>query len=220
MDSKRALVAWLLALVFTGCGHTAQKSQHAWEQVPHGEGESCTRVDRYVTWVCAGATQCGLYVCEDAGRLLAKGGGTIAPPAAPGSGPHRRWGNVQKLPGGNGPVFVFDWHNAPQSEHRAPLLPSGPDWVRHHLFPQAEHLAKWFARSPRSLNVHDFTLVIARDTHQRIHSGTRGGAWNQEWTDFARRYPGASQQQVWEHLGKLVQKYDLIGPIVPYYYLR
>ncbi|QDE87676.1 hypothetical protein BHS06_01240 [Myxococcus xanthus] len=132
MDSKRALVAWLLALVFTGCGHTAQKSQHAWEQVPHGEGESCTRVDRCV----------------------------------------------------------------------------------------AEHLAKWFARSPRALNVHDFTLVIARDTHQRIHSGTRGGAWNQEWTDFARRYPGASQQQVWEHLGKLVQKYDLIGPIVPYYYLR
>ncbi len=61
---------------------------------------------------------------------------------------------------------------------------------------------------------------MARDAHQRIHSGSRGGAWNQEWTDFARRYPGASQQQVWEHLAKLVQKYDLIGPIVPYYYLR
>ena len=103
------------------------------------------------------------------------------------------------------PVFVFDWFNVPQAEHRPPLLPSGPGWERHHLFPQAAHLAKWFARSPRNLNVHDFTLVMPRSTHQRLHNGANGGPWNQEWTDFARQYPGATQQQVWEHLGKLIQ---------------
>ncbi|GHG90035.1 TIGR02269 family lipoprotein [Comamonas sp. JC664] len=219
MSSRQAALTCMLALVLVACAH-APMPQQDWEHAPHGDGESCTGPDRCVTWVCDGDTRCGLYLCEDAGRLIARGSGTIAPPAAPGSGPQRRWGNVQKLPGGEGPVFVFDWHNTPQPEHRTPNLPSGPDWVRHHLFPQAEHLAKWFARSPRKLNVHDFTLVMARDAHQRIHSGSRGGAWNQEWTDFARRYPGASQQQVWEHLAKLVQKYDLIGPIVPYYYLR
>jgi uncharacterized lipoprotein (TIGR02269 family) len=63
-------------------------------------------------------------------------------------------------------------------------------------------------------------MVVPANIHQRIHSGPRGGDWNREWSDFARQYPGASQAQVWEHLGKLIQKYDLVGPIVPYYYLR
>lgn len=220
MTHRLAFVAGLLGALLAACASTPHHTRLDWEHTPHAKGDACDTLDQCVTLVCDGESRCALYFCEDAGRLLARGGGTIAPPAAPGSGPRRNWGYVQKLPGGEGPVFVFDWYNVPQAEHRPPRLPSGPGWVRHHLFPQADNLAKWFARSPRGMNVHDFTLVIEQTIHQRIHSGPRGGAWNQEWNQFARQYPGATQQQVWEHLGKLIQKYDLMGPIVPYYYLR
>jgi uncharacterized lipoprotein (TIGR02269 family) len=220
MTRKLACVVGLLGALLVACASPSSHLRADWEHVAHAEGETCGAEDQCVTLVCDGESRCGLYFCEDAGRLLARGGGTVAPPAAPGGGPQRNWGYVHKLPGGNGPIFVFDWYNTPQAEHLPPRLPSGPGWVRHHLFPQAENLAKWFARAPRAMNVHDFTLVMEQTTHQRIHSGPRGGSWNQEWTQFARQYPGATQQQVWEHLGKLIRKYDLMGPIVPYYYLR
>ncbi|WP_434223585.1 TIGR02269 family lipoprotein [Myxococcus faecalis] len=220
MHRSLRYVGGLLGLLLMACASSPESSSGSQRHLAHIEGEDCGETDRCVTLVCDAGAHCGLYSCEDAGRLLARGGGPIAPPSAPGSGPRRHWGNVQKLPGGNGPIFVFDWYNTPQPQHRPPELPSGPGWVRHHLFPQAESLARWFTRAPRGLNVHDFTMVVPANIHQRIHSGPRGGDWNREWSDFARQYPGASHAQVWEHLGKLIQKYDLVGPIVPYYYLR
>lgn len=82
-------------------------------------------------------------------------------------------------------------------------------------------MARWFARQPRGLNVHDFTMVIRSSVHTRIHNpGGRGGPWNQAWRDFIEQNPNANQQEVWAHLGTLIKQFNLMGPIVPYYYMR
>jgi uncharacterized lipoprotein (TIGR02269 family) len=81
-------------------------------------------------------------------------------------------------------------------------------------------MKEWFARGPRNINVHDFTMVIHESTHGRIHRGARGGEWNEAWREFIRLNSRASQQDCYEHLGKLIQRFNLMGPIVPYNYLR
>jgi len=45
-------------------------------------------------------------------------------------------------------------------------------------------------------------------------------ARNEAWREFARHNQGASQEECYEHLGKRIQKFNLMGPIVPYYRLR
>jgi uncharacterized lipoprotein (TIGR02269 family) len=209
----------LLGMLLSACASPTLALSDG-EQSPHGEHADCGEHDGCVTLVCA-EELCGLYRCEDAGVLLARGGGVIAPPAAPGAGPRRNWGRAQELPGGNGPVFVIRWNNHPPPPPPPGLMPSGSGWVKHHLFPQARSLADWFAAAPRGIQVHDFTMVIPRGVHRRIHNpGGRGGPWNQEWHDFRIANPTATQQQVWLHLGELIKKYHLLGPIVPYYQVR
>lgn len=218
--------AWLvvaLGACLVACG-SSSSALREWEDTPHGEAEACGGDDRCVTVVCGLEEEdlCGLYRCEDTGALLARGGGR--PPvtaSAPGFGPRRNWGGAQALPGERDAILTFRWYNHPAPVRPADKLPSGPGWERHHLYPQETAMKAWFARAPRGINVHDFTMIIPRSEHVRIHNpGGRGGPWNEAWREFARLNPRANQQHVKEQLAKMLVEFNVMGPVVPYTFMR
>ncbi len=192
--------------------------QQAWD----GAAVECDapQEDRCVTLLCLGDA-CGFYRCEDApGEVeLARFPGARPPAASPGMGPRRNWGGAGKLPGGA--VMVFpNWNDAPERiippSHR---LPPGR-FEKHHLFPQASDLAEWFKL--QGVKIHDYTMPIPRDVHQRIHrGGDRGGAWNNAWREFMKAKPGASPEAIYKHAGELIHRFQLMGgPIQPYHSSR
>lgn len=110
-----------------------------------------------------------------------------------------------------------NWNGAPaQIIPPARQLTAGR-WEKHHLFPQAEDLARWFDQ--QGVKIHNYTMPIPRDVHQRIHrGGDRGGAWNDAWRAFMRVNPRASPEEIFKYAGMLIHRFDLIGgPIQPYY---
>ncbi|MCP3058648.1 TIGR02269 family lipoprotein [Myxococcus sp. K38C18041901] len=201
-----------------GCSTTGHVSR------PLESGETAVECpahedDQCVTLMCMGG-DCGFYRCEDiTGELEPARFPPARPPvasSAPGSGPRRNWGSGQKLP--PGAVMVFPhWNGAPEKlippSHQ---LPAGR-FERHHIFPQAKDLAEWF--KGRGINIHDYTLPIPRDVHQRIHrGGDRGGEWNNAWREFQERHPRPSKQQIFKHAGELIYRFQLLGgPIRPYH---
>ena len=190
--------------------------QQAWD----GAAVECdgAQEDRCVTLLCLGDA-CGFYRCEDApGEVELARFPPARPPAAaaPESGPRRNWGGAGKLPGGA--VMVFpNWNGAPERiippSHR---LPPGR-FEKHHIFPQARDLAEWFEQ--QGVKIHDYTLPIPRDLHQRIHSGgKRGGEWNNAWREFKEANSNASPEAIYKHAGELIHRFQLMGgPIQPYH---
>lgn len=85
----------------------------------------------------------------------------------------------------------------------------------HHIFPQRSDLAARFSRL--GININDFLMVLPRGVHTELHrGGARGGAWNREWETFFRANPNATKPQVFQHLIKLIEKYNLRRyPVVP-----
>ncbi|HEX8702505.1 MAG TPA: TIGR02269 family lipoprotein [Myxococcaceae bacterium] len=116
------------------------------------------------------------------------------------------------------PVLTFRLHASldPKPLLPPPLaLPSGR-YVRHHIFPQASDLQRWFIR--QGVAIHDFTLVIPEHVHRRIHSGgPRGGLWNAAWRKFQTDNPRATPEEIYRHAGKLIYEFELMGPLVPYH---
>lgn len=181
-----------------------------------GEGEACEEQDACVTLVC-GDEACGIYRCEDVElepALLAYKGGIVAPPN---SGPRRNWGGRQGRPGDGSPVFIIPWNS-----HNRPQLPSEiarlqiRDPIKHHLFSQQPILARWFRR--KGIDIHKYTMVVERAVHNRIHRGAEGGPWNAEWRAFMTNNPSATQAQLWEQAMKMIFRFELTGPIVPYHW--
>ncbi|GEN05334.1 Myxococcus xanthus paralogous lipoprotein family TIGR02269 [Myxococcus fulvus] len=91
--------------------------------------------------------------------------------------------------------------------------------VKHHLFPQEELLARWFAR--HGINIHEFTMVVPEHLHLRVHNpGGRGGPWNAAWREYMnanlhrRRIP---KEELLRKSLELAFRFDIAGPIVPYY---
>jgi uncharacterized lipoprotein (TIGR02269 family) len=81
---------------------------------------------------------------------------------------------------------------------------------------QARDLAEWFKK--QGVNIHGFTMVIEETVHHRIHSGgPRGGLWNEAWRTFMRANPNATPGEIYRHAGELIYRFELLGPIVPYY---
>jgi uncharacterized lipoprotein (TIGR02269 family) len=88
--------------------------------------------------------------------------------------------------------------------------------VRHHIFPQASDLKIWFTR--QGVKFHSFTLLIPEHIHRRIHSGgQRGGMWNEAWREFQDANPNAPPEAIYRHAGELIYRFELMGPIVPYF---
>jgi uncharacterized lipoprotein (TIGR02269 family) len=166
--------------------------------------------------VCSEDT-CAFFRCKDMTVVSEAHPGEIEPARWPGLRPPGGWRRGGRLPRrGAEPVFLIRWHN-----HPAPSLPSQRPLprdrlVKHHIFPQASDLAAWFHR--QGINIHQYTLLIPRDVHIRIHSGgPRGGRWNEEWRHFTRGRLKTSPEEIWQHAIKLIVKYDLAGAsMVPY----
>ena len=69
------------------------------------------------------------------------------------------------------------------------------------------------------MKIHNYTMPIPRDLHQRIHrGGERGGAWNEAWRDFMEARPNARPEDIYKYAGELIHRFQLMGgPIQPYY---
>src|SRR5690606_38605036 len=92
-------------------------------------------------------------------------------------------------------------------------------WEKHHIFPQAEDLAKWFDR--QGVKIHDYTMPIPRELHQRIHRGGEGGGqWNAAWRAFNKVKPNASPEEIFKHAGELIHRVQLMGGPIQLYYAR
>ncbi|AKF84132.1 hypothetical protein MFUL124B02_40475 [Myxococcus fulvus 124B02] len=177
------------------------------------------REDGCVVLLCA-EDACGFFPCEDSPRTVELARFPPARPpaaaAAPGGGPRRNWGGAQKLP--RGALMTFpNWNGAPEQLIPPSRQLSTGRWEKHHLFPQEEELRLWFEQ--RGVKIHDYTMPIPRDLHQRIHStGGRGGQWNEAWREFKKNNPRAPPKEIFKHAGELIYRFQLMGgPIQPYY---
>lgn len=110
-----------------------------------------------------------------------------------------------------------NWNGAPERIIPPSHQLAAGRWEKHHIFPQEQRLQDWFVR--QGVKIHDYTMPIPRDLHQRIHNvGGHGGQWNEAWRVFIRSNPGASPEEIFKHAGELIYRFQLIGgPIRPYY---
>jgi uncharacterized lipoprotein (TIGR02269 family) len=192
----------------TSLRETAEPEVVSWE-----EGcQDATTLELF----CAEDT-CAFFRCRDLLDASEAPSGEVEPARWPGLRPpggfRRGWRHPRR---GAEPVFVIRWHN-----HPAPSLPSRrgiplEQLVKHHIFPQEPKLAAWFHK--QGINIHQYTLLIPRGVHLRIHSGgPLGGMWNAEWRQFTRGRESATPEEIWQHAIKLIIKYDLAGAnMVPY----
>ncbi|WP_224240226.1 SitA6 family polymorphic toxin lipoprotein [Hyalangium gracile] len=215
---------WLLLCTLLSACATGPAPRH--DEEPSEESvssfeEGCER-DTSVVLLCS-ESDCGFFYCRDLDlepgglQLTRGGGGFFAPPAAPGGRPHRWWSRSWLRRNAN-PILTFRLH--PSQAPKPPLaqLPPGR-YVRHHIFPRASDLASWFRE--RGVDIHGFSLVIPEHVHHRIHSGgPRGGLWNAAWRQFKDANPHASPPEIYWHAGELIHRFELIGPVVPYYKRR
>ncbi|MFP2931748.1 TIGR02269 family lipoprotein [Pyxidicoccus sp. 3LG] len=175
-----------------------------------------------VTFLCE-EEACGLFRCEDVelGRLVRTRGTFVLPPSAVRS-PQRNWGAVWQLPRKAEPVFEIRWYGREllPSQKRllemAKALASQPR-EKHHIFPREEGLRRWFER--QGINIHQETMLLDLETHQRIHKGADGGPWNAAWWKFQRAHPGANKEDMYRFARELIIRFDLVGPILPYHLL-
>ncbi|WP_044890258.1 TIGR02269 family lipoprotein [Myxococcus hansupus] len=209
----------LLAVAVVGCSTVAHDERRS---APGELSEAClpAHEDPCVSLQCDQDT-CGLYLCENLAPEVRPARLPPARPpvaAAPGSGPRRNRGRDPRHPNSAAPVMVFpNWNGA--RERTVPpthQLPAGR-FEKHHIFPQAELLARWFER--QGVKIHNYTLPIPRDLHRKIHGGDgRGGAWNQAWRDFMLAHPRATPADIYKHAGELIYRFQLLGgPIQSYY---
>jgi uncharacterized lipoprotein (TIGR02269 family) len=218
MRTLRILWLSLLAVSWLGCATVTLPAQQASAEAAEVECDA-SEEDQCVSLLCLGAT-CGFYRCEDMPGEVAL---ALFPPArppaaaaAPGSGPRRNWAGAQQLP--KGAVMEFpNWSGAPEQ-----LIPPSRQltpgrWEKHHIFPQARQLAAWFR--DRGVKIHDYTMLIPRDLHRRIHGDDgRGGPWNQAWREFMNQNRRATPEEIFKHAGELIYRFQLLGgPIQPYY---
>jgi uncharacterized lipoprotein (TIGR02269 family) len=87
-------------------------------------------------------------------------------------------------------------------------------WAKHHVFPQ--EFKDWF--KSKGISIHSWTIVIEKRIHEKIHQGDRGGPWNAAWRQYIRANgPVANQQAIHLFAVQMLFRFDLSGPVVPYY---
>jgi uncharacterized lipoprotein (TIGR02269 family) len=220
----------LLAAVLLSACATPHPALRAWERAAPAECES-PEEDACVVLACE-ERECGFFQCEDVAepeesqersefeveRVRLARPGLPMGPVRPGR--VRRW-SPEMRPGAE-PVMTFRWYAASQPPPPPPRVPfallPAPRLQKHHIFPQAEELARWF--KARGINIHEYTLLIPEHVHRRIHAGgPRGGLWNEAWREFrdANLDRAPSREEIFRHAGVLIYRFELNGPVLPYF---
>jgi uncharacterized lipoprotein (TIGR02269 family) len=212
-----------VALLLSGCATTSSATNEG-ELLAGEYVQECAEPDsdKCVVLACDGeAGECGVFDCADvdlevATRPALAHGAELARyrPPVRSPGPSRNWRHTG-LRDGARPRMTFHFR------YRHGFLPAFPrlegELIKHHLFPQAPDLLAWFRF--QGINPHDWTMVIPRQAHLRIHGGgARGGMWNQAWREFRdinpqRRVPHA---ELMSKAFELAYRFDIVGPIIPY----
>ena len=97
------------------------------------------------------------------------------------------------------------------------LLPA-PKMAKHHIFPQ--QFKKYFNEA--DICIDDYTISVPQNTtHLKgIHGkgyNNMPGEWNSEWKSFITNNPTASQKDIYQFAGTLLDKYELNNlPITEY----
>jgi len=221
----QALKRWgvLLGLWLAGC--VAAPSVRGVEGAPL-EDAACEQGDECQVLACAeeGCTflPCAEVMPGSVVRTRGVGPGyVIVAPLAHSA--RRYWGRPMGLPEDTGPVFAIPWG----SHLQRPLLPSQQKLLmdmeerarrpheKHHIFPQEERLKLWF--EGQQINIHQYTILIDKELHHRIHKGPGGGPWNAAWRKFRAEKPRATAEEMWNHAWKLCVEFGVYGPMLPYY---
>ncbi|WP_309897626.1 TIGR02269 family lipoprotein [Archangium sp.] len=88
--------------------------------------------------------------------------------------------------------------------------------IKHHLFPQAQEFRGWFNQN--RINIHEWTMLVPEHAHLRIHRGANGGLWNAAWRQFMQANPGhVSREVMIRKAFELALRFDIAGPLMPYY---
>jgi uncharacterized lipoprotein (TIGR02269 family) len=212
---------WLLLVaLLTACASSAPAVHEVSEppEVVSSWEEGCED-ERTVILLCReDGEECGFFQCREVAPreevlLASRGIGRVYIPGAT-----RGWrGRSIGWPGNTQPVLTFRFNRHFDPKPPQLVLPPGR-WVRHHIFSQ--EFREWF-RERGITNIHAYTLVIPEHVHLRIHgSGPSGGLWNEAWREFKRARPTASPAEIYQHAGALIFRFELTGPLVPYYRRR
>ncbi len=210
---------WVALLAACATSGSAVPERHETPEVVASWEEGCEHEHSLVLLCREEGGECGFFRCRELVPgdevLLASRGG--APIYIPGPAPAPRgWrGRPIGWPRATRPVLTFRFNR--HFDPMPPLLALPPGrWVKHHIFPQAEGLARWFQRQGVP-DIHQFTILIPEHVHIRIHSrGPRGGLWNMAWQQFRDANPNAPPEAIYRHAGELMFRFELTGTVVPY----
>lgn len=177
--------------------------------------EHACQMDDALVFLCSDRA-CGFYRCRDVDLrepVLTRGVGGVAP--QPAGSAMRWWGSAQELPHA-GPVFVMPWREPPKAltlyEELAEKAKRPIE--KHHIFPQ--EFKMWFMEPGRLISIHQYTLLLDAEDHQRIHRGANGGPWNKAWRTWIEGHLNATKEEVWRYACELCFEFRLIGVVVPY----
>ncbi|HEX5753135.1 MAG TPA: TIGR02269 family lipoprotein [Archangium sp.] len=222
----------LLGVLLAGCAASGPSSR--------GE-EALEEADTCLALLCDEEV-CGFFRCEDVAvdGVASSGGPEAEEGAEPGRvvlartgsttvginlpspvTPMRYRGWPLRYPGEREPVFVIPWKNHPLRN----LLPSQKQLIaeanerfnrpheKHHIFPQ--EFKAWFKE--KGIDIHQWTMLIEKDLHARIHRGPSGGPWNAAWRQFKMMNNKATQEEIWKYAWELCVRFGLYAPLRPYY---
>lgn len=212
-------------MLLAACASSRGALREECEEAVSSWQEACEDT-RSLIFLC-GQEACAFYRCRDVvpGRIMRTfSGAPVAPPPlrAPGPGAMRYWGSAQGLPRDARPVFIIPWYNdkpqhllpalSEQQRKDAEALAKRPR-ARHHIFPQ--EFKEWFKR--KGINVHEWTLVLFSEDHDRIHRGASGGPWNAAWRQYKKENEDAAKEDIWRYAGELIHRFELYGPTRSYW---
>jgi len=211
MRVKARLFPVCLSILLVACASTSTPLRESVGPKLVSWEEGCQEPTT-LEFFCAQGT-CAFFRCQDMETHGEDSAVKVEParwtrPPQPSGG--RRRGSRYPRPDAD-PVFVIRWNNHPPLSVPIPRpARTARAWVKHHIFPQEPQLAEWFQL--QGINIHQYTLLIPREVHLRIHSGgPRGGKWNAEWRHFTEGRAKATPAEIWQHASKLIVDYNLAG---------
>jgi len=90
------------------------------------------------------------------------------------------------------------------------LLPA-PKWNRHHIFPKEKKLRAFWDKA--QIDIDKYTIRMEQTSHLR---GVHGkglmklpGKWNQAWKRFFKKNPDATDLQIFQQAGKMMDEFGL-----------